>query len=70
MDGLERRGLAERVRSGADRRANALSLTPAGARLLQCAQKAQAEQEAAIRSLIGEEARLALIAVLDRLAAI
>ena len=32
MDELERRGIAERVRSGADRRANALQLTPAGAR--------------------------------------
>ena len=70
MDGLEKRGLAERVRSGQDRRANALRLAPAGAALLERALGVQAEQEEAIRSLIGEKERVALIATLDRLAAI
>ena len=70
LDALERRGLAERVRSGEDRRANALRLTPAGAELLTRAIRVQAEQEAAIRQLIGEEERVALLATLDRLAAL
>ena len=70
MDEFERRGLAQRVRSGADRRANALKLTSAGARLLTQALDVQAEQEAAIRVRIGEAARLALIATLDRLGGI
>src|ERR1700760_1277482 len=60
MDELERRGLAERVRSGADRRSNALALTAAGATLLQEALATQAEQEAAISARIGEEGRLKL----------
>src|SRR5271163_2147250 len=34
MDELQRRGLAERTRSGADRRSNAVTLTPAGQELL------------------------------------
>jgi len=70
MDNLERRGLAERVRSGADRRSNALALTPAGAALLERAIAAQAEQEAAIRERIGEPERLRLIDTLQRLTAI
>jgi DNA-binding MarR family transcriptional regulator len=67
MDELERRGLAERLRSGADRRANALRLTPFGAALLDRALAAQAAQEAAIRAEIGEAERRQLIETLDRL---
>jgi DNA-binding MarR family transcriptional regulator len=67
MDELERRGIAERVRFGADRRANSLRLTPAGAVLLDHALAAQAEQEAAIRALIGEPARRWLLDTLERL---
>ena len=67
MDELERRGLAERLRSGADRRANALKLTPAGAALMERARAAQAEQEAAIRALLGEPERRRLIDTLARL---
>jgi DNA-binding MarR family transcriptional regulator len=67
MDNLERRGLAERVRSGEDRRANALELTEAGATLLARALAAQAEQEAAIRALIGEPERRRLIGTLEKL---
>mgnify|MGYP000415025682 CR=1 FL=1 len=67
MDGLEKRGLAERVRSGEDRRANALQLTGEGAALLARALAAQAEQEQAIRDLIGEAERRKLIETLERL---
>ncbi len=67
MDGLERRGLAERLRSGADRRANALQLTPAGATLLKRAEATQATQEAAIRDLIGETEHRRLVETLERL---
>ena len=67
MDELERRGLAERLRSGADRRANALQLMPAGAALLDRAQAAQAAQEAAIRELLGEPERRRLVETLERL---
>jgi DNA-binding MarR family transcriptional regulator len=67
MDELERRGLAERLRSGADRRANALRLTPSGAALLDRALAAQAAQEAAIRAEIGEGERRRLIETLDKL---
>ena len=57
MDGLEKRNLAARVRSGLDRRANALTLTPAGAALLRRGLVVQAEQEAAIRARVGEAER-------------
>ncbi len=67
MDELERRGLAERLRLGADRRANALRLTPAGAALLKRARAAQADQETAIRALMGEPERCRLIETLNRL---
>ncbi len=67
MHGLERRGLAERLRTGADRRANALMLTAAGHALLERAQIAQAEQEAAIRVLVGEPERRRLIDTLEKL---
>src|SRR5271169_817320 len=51
MDELERRGLAERSRSGADRRSNAVALTPAGCALLARARIARTEQEGAIDAL-------------------
>jgi DNA-binding MarR family transcriptional regulator len=67
MDNLERRGLAERVRSGADRRSNALALTVAGRALLERATAAQTQQEDAIRARIGEPERLRLLETLRRL---
>jgi len=67
MDELERRGLAERTRSGADRRSNAVSLTPAGQQLLAKARLEQSAQEAAIDALLGPEARAALVSMLLRL---
>jgi len=67
MDNLERRGLAARVRSGEDRRANALELTRDGAALLERALVTHAEQEAAIGAAIGETERRRLIATLEKL---
>ena len=67
MDILERRGLAARVRGSADRRANALELTPDGADLLDRALAAQGEQEEAIRAQLGEGERRHLIETLQRL---
>jgi DNA-binding MarR family transcriptional regulator len=68
LDELERRGFAERVRSGADRRSNALALTEAGHALLVRARAVQAEQEAAIDRLLGAGARAKLVEMLNRLA--
>jgi DNA-binding MarR family transcriptional regulator len=70
MDELERRGLAERTRSGADRRSNAVALTPAGQELLAKARVEQAAQEAAIDALLGSDTRAALVETLRRLARI
>jgi DNA-binding MarR family transcriptional regulator len=70
MDQLERRGLAERTRSGADRRSNALALTPAGRALLTRARLVQGEQEAAIDQILGRGEREALVEALRKLAAL
>jgi DNA-binding MarR family transcriptional regulator len=68
LDELERRCLAERTPSGADRRANALRLTPAGETLLARGLLAQSEQEASICARIGETERERLLETLRRLA--
>jgi DNA-binding MarR family transcriptional regulator len=68
MDELERRGLAERQRTLADRRSRALALTAAGAALVARARRVQAEQEKEIEKLIGREGRERLVAALTRLA--
>jgi DNA-binding MarR family transcriptional regulator len=68
MDELQRRGLAERTRSGADRRSNAVALTPAGRALLASARMEQAAQEAAIDARLGPDTRAALVETLLRLA--
>ena len=68
MDELERRGLAARLRTPADRRSRALALTEAGQALVARARRVQAEQEAAIERLIGREGRERLVAALARLA--
>jgi DNA-binding MarR family transcriptional regulator len=70
MDELERRGLAERLRSVADRRSHALALTPAGQALVVRARRVQAEQEKEIERLVGREGREALVAMLWRLASL
>ena len=70
LDELERRRLAERTPSGADRRANALRLTVAGETLLARGLLAQADQEAAIRACVGAAERERLVEILRRLAAL
>ncbi len=67
MDELERRGLAERLRTPADRRSRALALTAAGAALAARARRVQAEQEKQVERLIGREGRERLVAALTRL---
>ncbi len=67
MDELERRGLADRLRSDADRRSHALVLTEAGRELVARARVVQAEQEAGIARTLGEEGRKTLVALLRRL---
>jgi DNA-binding MarR family transcriptional regulator len=65
---LESRGLTERRVAAGNRRANALHLTPAGARLLKEIRDRQATFEArCIKELGGIEARDALFALLDKL---
>ena len=67
MDELERRGLAERLRTPVDRRSRALALTAAGAALAARARRVQAEQEKEVERLIGREGRERLVAALTRL---
>jgi DNA-binding MarR family transcriptional regulator len=68
MDELERRGLAKRLRSDADRRSHALALTQRGSELVARARLVQAEQESAIARLLGPKGRERLVALLRRLA--
>ena len=68
MDELERRRLAERLRTPSDRRSRALALTAAGAALVARARRVQAEQEKEVERLIGREGRERLLAALARLA--
>jgi DNA-binding MarR family transcriptional regulator len=70
MDELERRGLAERLRSDADRRSRALVLTGPGRELVARARAVQSEQEEAIVRLLGADGRRTLVALLRRLAKI
>src|SRR5208283_4923591 len=67
MDELERRGLAERLRTPVDRRSRALALTAAGAALVARARRVQAEQEKEVERLIGRDGRERLVAALARL---
>ncbi|MBB4199482.1 hypothetical protein CCR94_01495 [Rhodoblastus sphagnicola] len=67
LDGLERRGLARRVRSEQDRRLQAVILTDKGRALLKRAQAVQSAQEARISDILGEEGRDRLIALSLRL---
>jgi MarR family transcriptional regulator for hemolysin len=70
MDELERRGLAERLRSDADRRSHALVLTQSGSELVARARVVHAEQEDAVARILGPEGRERLVALLGRLAKI
>jgi DNA-binding MarR family transcriptional regulator len=70
MDELERRGLAERLRSDADRRSHALMLTNKGGELVARARAVQSEQEEAIVRVLGADGRRTLVTLLRRLAKI
>lgn len=68
MDGLEKRGLAERRKSPGDKRSHSLHLTPAGETF--CRQMAQTwhrHENRLIERLGGADERDRLIAMLDRL---
>ena len=67
LDEMERRGLAERVRSTTDRRSHAIVLTDDGRALLDRALAVQAEQEAIIAERLGPGGREALVEQLRRL---
>jgi DNA-binding MarR family transcriptional regulator len=68
MDGLERRGLAERRKSDRDKRSHALHLTQSGEQFVQRMTTTWKAHEAqVVEQLGGAEARDQLIALLDRL---
>ena len=67
IDDLERRGLARRVASSADRRAKALALTAAGQRVLQRAADLQRAHETRLCERLGTGGREQLLRLLGRL---
>ena len=67
LDELEKRGLAERVRSSTDRRSHAVVLTKDGHALLERARVVQADHEAALAERLAPGGREALLALLHRL---
>lgn len=69
LDELERRGLAERVRSTTDRRSHAIVLTDDGRALLDRALRVQADQERALAARLGPGGRETLVSLLTRLIA-
>ncbi|OYW47010.1 MAG: hypothetical protein B7Z08_05000 [Sphingomonadales bacterium 32-68-7] len=66
VDELERRGLASRDRSTADRRRNDLTVTPAGEQTMEALFAAVTGNEAPIRAALGPEGMAQLIDLLDR----
>jgi DNA-binding MarR family transcriptional regulator len=64
---LEKRGLVRRRRSDTDGRTYSLGLTPRGRSLLQHAVELQSLHEARVTAQIGNEGRLQLLGLLDRL---
>ncbi|TYR30357.1 MarR family transcriptional regulator [Mesorhizobium microcysteis] len=68
MDGLERRGLAERRKAATDKRSHSLHLTPEGARFVDKMTSVwRNHEERLIERLGGPEARAALLDLLGRL---
>jgi len=67
LDGLERRGLAERRMMQQDRRARGLFLTQLGQTTLLRLETLVAEHEARMAALIGDDDRTRLIELLNRL---
>jgi DNA-binding MarR family transcriptional regulator len=68
VDDLEQRGLAERRRDPADRRAYTLYLTPAGRELLAELERAADEREAELLTALNASERSQLISLLQRVA--
>ena len=68
VDDLERRGLAERRRDPADRRAYTLYLTPPGRQLLAELERAADEDEAELLTALDASERSQLISLLQRVA--
>lgn len=68
IDDLERRGLARRVSSTADRRSKALTLTAAGQRVLERATALQRAHETRVCRRLGPGGREHLLRLLGRLA--
>jgi DNA-binding MarR family transcriptional regulator len=67
VNGLERRGLAVRKPAAGDRRSYALHLTPPGKALLKRARGAQARHEARLVERLGEQGRVQLLGLLEKL---
>jgi DNA-binding MarR family transcriptional regulator len=67
---LEKRGLVRRRKSETDGRTYSLGLTPRGRTLLQHAAELQSVHEARVVAQIGNEGRMQLLGLLDRLAAL
>jgi DNA-binding MarR family transcriptional regulator len=67
LNGFERRGLAVRKSAAGDRRSYALYLTPAGKTLLKRARAAQARHEARLVERLGEQGRVQLLGLLEKL---
>jgi DNA-binding MarR family transcriptional regulator len=67
---LEKRGLVRRRKSDTDGRTYSLSLTPRGRSVLQHAAELQSLHEARVTAQIGNEGRLQLLGLLDRLSAL
>jgi DNA-binding MarR family transcriptional regulator len=68
VDDLEQRGLAERRRDPADRRAYTLYLTPAGRELLADLERAADAEDAELLTALGASERSQLISLLQRVA--
>ena len=68
LDGLESRQLCERVRSPHDRRSHLVMLTDKGRTILARAKRLVAtKHEARLHAALGEEDRLALLRILDKM---
>jgi len=67
---LEKRGLVRRRKSDTDARTYSLGLTPRGRALLQHAAELQSLHEARVIAQIGNEGRLQLLGLLDRLSSL
>ena len=67
---LEKRGVVRRRKSETDGRSYSLGLTPRGRALLQHAAELQSLHEARVIAQIGNEGRLQLLGLLDRLSAL